>query len=351
MLEWLITKVARDDMSSCVTGFMKEYFRGYEELDLACSPLDKLDDGDKLSYLDLAHPGKLADIQRRGSTKTLVAENGDKKISDLPNEIIIKILSGLPAEQLGKVAQVNKQLKAVSEDVLQRRIVSEQPIGREAWEQSIGQIAEAPPLPEGIGDILTAPCPFWAPKQVWQTHRLVLLPKSVSEKSYSPELMNSLVKKPIKGCPTQVVYVHSSIADTHWKASSKEAYWALVTKDVLPGTRNKNLNEQQAIILLNGKGNYRLPKLAEVVTTAFLQRVREGECLFSSGKTREETTYTVCAEKAEGQSVIVGRYDKAGLRVLNDTPPQVDIGAAAVRRFTNVYQNKLENHLRPGLPA
>ena len=117
------------------------------------------------------------------------------------------------------------------------------------WERYYGAVGSVPSPPSGIDQILNRPCPFWRGKQVKETHLLALIPSHVGGKALTLDYLGELIKSPKgDGRKTQyrgdwyAKYVRPAIGHQ----SPDSSYWVLMTKDVLPWSRNKRYEGQCA---------------------------------------------------------------------------------------------------------
>ena len=98
-----------------------------------------------------------------------------------------------------------------------------------------------------------------------------------------------------------------------------------MTKDVLPGTRNKNYTDQQAIV--GQHPGYVVPKALEAAVCIFMQYVSSAKRLYGDNP----WTYTRCQEATQGYQIGVGGFSPGGLRV-NDEYIHEDVGVGALRK-------------------
>ena len=113
-----------------------------------------------------------------------------------------------------------------------------------------GDIGDEPPLPPNICGILASPCPFDPKKTVRETHMLVLVPARVNGVPLTLNLLDKLVQAPRGGGHKTLLNKNSyqGILDQYGDVPCRESHWVLMTRDVLPGTRNKSFKDQCAIL-------------------------------------------------------------------------------------------------------
>ena len=122
-------------------------------------------------------------------------------------------------------------------------------IDKSVWEQYFGAIGEEPRLPDGIEAILNSTCPFWDGLQVRDTHLLVLIPSHVGGQPLTLDCLMKLIQRPQgEGYGTKYRYYSDSVSSAIGSQASDRdrPYWVLMTKDVLPGSRNKSYQDQCA---------------------------------------------------------------------------------------------------------
>ena len=194
--------------------------------------------------------------------------------------------------------------------------IPEEAFGAKAWSQYFGEVGGEPSLPADINTTLNAACPFWRGKQVKDTHLLVLIPAKVNGKPYSLNLLSELIQHPKGGGhATQYRSYGSDIQKQFGTQSPGRSYWALMTRDVLEGSRNKTYANQKDLVSGYAKRTqlpYELPGALEAATAMLSHHVRSGERLYAVNP----RTYTRCRELEDGKyPVVVGGFSSGGLFV------------------------------------
>jgi|GEM_PF-6180243 len=184
--------------------------------------------------------------------------------------------------------------------------------GKAEWERYFGDIGIEPALPANITEILKSPCPYWPSKSIEDTHLLMLIPKTVNGKSFTLNSLRELIQRPQGGGQaTNYQNYYDVYPETKKELGGQgipASYWALITKDVIPNSRNKNYAEQQALI----KGPYAVPGALEISTGILMHHAKTGEKLYPE----HPNTYTRCQEKlSKGCRVVVGSFGSSGLCV------------------------------------
>ena len=207
-------------------------------------------------------------------------------------------------------------------------------IGQAVWNRYYGNVGKAPSLPAGIGQVLDSPCPFWDGQQIRDTHLLVLMPKRVSGQALTLNYLGELIKAPQGGG-------HATEYDFYWNKAREaigsqaagSSYWVLMTKDVLPESRNKSYQEQCALLADHAKRTglgYKVPGALEAAVVMLLHYVRSGECLYGD----DPLTYTCCREKVQGYQLVIGGFSSEGLRINDLNYDHKSLrGIAGLRKF------------------
>ena len=147
---------------------------------------------------------------------------------------------------------------------------------------------------------MDSPCPFWDGKQVKDTHLLVLIPSHVAGKPLTLDYLGKLIKSPKRKdhekkygddgdlAPLARTYIRSLGLDSSYISYIRSlgldsSYWVLMTRDVLPDSRNKSYLEQCALVkkhALRPGLAYEVPRALEVAVVTALYHVSSGKTLF-----------------------------------------------------------------------
>jgi hypothetical protein len=209
-------------------------------------------------------------------------------------------------------------------------------IGPKEWSQYFGEVGAAPPLPENIDEILSSRCPFWGGKLVKDTHLLVLVPATVDGIPFTLDLLGELIKSPKgSGSKTQYRYYDGGTVQKELGAKSPGgSYWVLMTRDILPDSRDKTYDAQKALVAAHASSlglPYEMPHTLSAATAILLHHARTGERLY----TDDPFTYTRCQEKVLGNKypVLVGGFGPASLDVCGSYVDDISRGVACCRKF------------------
>ena len=106
-----------------------------------------------------------------------------------------------------------------------------------------------------------------------------------------------------------MIMYETDIFEKYGAVPCQESHWVLMSRDVLPGTRDKSFSEQCAI--LARFENFRVPTLLEAAVCIFMEHVATGNRLYSDSP----WTYTRCVEKISDYQMCIGGFGVAGLNV------------------------------------
>lgn len=203
--------------------------------------------------------------------------------------------------------------------------------GESEWTTLCGRVDPAPSLPPDFSDLWNRPCPIYPGMKISETHMLVYIPATVDGKPFTLKKLGEIAKRFFPQNDKGFRSIWPGVVDELGDKSIKSR-WVLMTKDVLPGSRNKSYAEQQKIVARLAKKSlgYKVPDTLEAATCILAQ-------YFFDSKTRlfnnEPWTYTRCEEKIQGYQTVVGAFAPAGLDVCSSDFDYDHIGIAALRKF------------------
>jgi hypothetical protein len=212
------------------------------------------------------------------------------------------------------------------------RIISEnyKPIskfafGKRQWAKYFGDVGEEPPLPPNIEEILKAQCPIWPDKKVYETHLLTLIPKTVNGQPLTLKTLGELVQKPLQGPSSKFEALYLG---QYQDVPPKHSHWTLLSRDVIPDSRNKPYANQQKLV--QQYPGYEVPHILDTAVALFMEHTRSGVRLYSDAP----WTYTRCQEKYNNQwQLVVGGFAVGGLRVDYIYDDLEDGGVGVARKF------------------
>ena len=139
-------------------------------------------------------------------------------------------------------------------------------------------------------EILNGSCPFWPNKKVHETHVLCLIPQTVNGQPLNLKSLGELVQKPLQGHATKYRYFHIG---EYTDPSAPKTHWALMTRQVIDGSRNKNYEEEQVVLdSYSQKTNipYEIPTVLDASVCLFMEYVRSGTCYLN----KKGVDYIIC---------------------------------------------------------
>ncbi len=264
-------------------------------------------------------------------------------IHSLPDELILEVFSHLNLATLGTICCVSKEWKRLANEPILWKIAIYREIafGNDKWAQCFGKdvvkdedsTEEFSSLPSNdfIADCKKFKSIF-PEKNAKDSLMLVRLPKTLNG-GLTLKSLGELAKKYFSDSDTGYRVIRSDIVDELADKSIDKSHWVLMTKDVLPGSRNKSYDEQQKIVAdLAEKSliSYEVPETLESAACILSQYFDSNIRLFSDNP----WTYTRCKDKVQGfEMVIVGGLSPAGLVVGKDFCNFDFFGVAALRKF------------------
>lgn len=203
--------------------------------------------------------------------------------------------------------------------------------GAADWNTYFGDVGENPPLPNNIQEILQSPCPFWPDKKVEETHFLCLIPKTVNGIPLTLNSLEDFVKSPLQGIPTGYRTYASRVQTEHGSEPLEKSYWVLMTKDVLPNSRNKPYDVQRTLVESNS--NYQMPHAIEAAVVILMHTYKSGTYIYT--RSEPKWTSTRCQEKVDsGQfPVIVGGLLADGIIINGNDFDHDNFGVGGSRQF------------------
>ena len=256
------------------------------------------------------------------------------QLSEKSEPLAARLLSKVDSKDLK--GSIVESIKAVEKTLRNNgRLIPPGTFGKAEWEAHFQvTIEKVPPLPPGINKILEEKDP-WDSGQVKDNFTLFLVPeKVIVEKDGKKEIvkltmksMEGLAKRATNG---QIKFWTLFRTDMYFKGQTIEkSRWVLMRKDVIPGSRNKSLDDQ--IKLLQGT-NYDVPMVLDAIVLILTTYISTGKVLYDG------SNFTRCQEYTKNN---FGEYVQS--HVGGFMPPQLAIdfgkddremyGMGAVRDF------------------
>jgi len=270
-----------------------------------------------------------------------VNETKQDPIERLPNELVLKVFSHLNLATLGTICCVSKAWKRLANEPIlwKSAIYREIAFGNDQWAQCFGTDVvknednreEFSSLPS---DDFIADCKkfksIFPERNAKDRLMLVRLPKTLNG-GLTLKSLGELAKKDFSATDTGYRFISPSIIQEQGDKSIDKSQWVLMTKDILPGSRDKSYVEQQKIVAeLAEKSliSYEVPETLESAACILSQYFGSNIRLFSDNP----CTYTRCKDKVQCFQTIVGGFAPTGLRVFVNCDYDF-IGVAALRKF------------------
>ncbi|MBF8263707.1 MAG: hypothetical protein HW387_1372 [Parachlamydiales bacterium] len=256
------------------------------------------------------------------------------------------------AEKIGRLTHLNFGVA---------RIVAEYVANDEwatNWHTALNRLnslpEKIPPLPANIFQILNSRCPIYGDLvkaegkrfrtfvQVKDTHFLALILEGFGNLNRLERdilIPYGRQKYPGGENPLQFRCFWETARQEHANVPFPDTHWVLMTKDVLPGSRNKPWNEQLALVnALRQKDfvDYEIPTLQQGVAAITTDMVATGERRYPVGDKLKGLvyTYTRVQETTHDWHLIVGGFAPSGVRVnFSCDYGSGSIGVAALRKF------------------
>ncbi|MHA7878034.1 MAG: hypothetical protein ACX93T_03915 [Bacteroidota bacterium] len=243
-------------------------------------------------------------------------------------------------QQLVVAQQRTRELEAQNEmqaKVMMRWSVFQKAFGKASWSQHFGDVGVEPLLPDDIDKIWNSNCPFWPGKKVGDTHLLVLIPATVNGSPFTLNLLEELVSSPhitTRSYATRYRLYNHKVQKAYGDSAPGRSYWILMTKEILPSSRDKDYVAQQRLVAdcaREHKLGYTLPGVLEATTAVLTHYVRSGKQLYPN----DPSTYTRCSEQIDGPyPVAIGGFSDEGLHIHHTYHTLMHgFGASCLRKF------------------
>ncbi len=225
--------------------------------------------------------------------------------------------------------------------------------GQEAWDD-LGYLVsngeeppllkkiKVPPLPEIIDgmpllEYMKAPDPYFKDGRLRMvSQRFFYVPAGIyaSGPLDEPNNLEKLVQHRTEGKPdisTGFACFNPVVLAAHGGTRVAEGYWALMTVDVIDGSREESPAVQEALI--RAQPGYEMTELTPASICIFMERIRTGKCIFG----QNPWIFTLLKEQVEYNGrmypVVVGGSGPAGPGVSSYHFDYVEDGASGLRKF------------------
>ena len=263
-------------------------------------------------------------------------------IEIFPDELILEVFSYLNLATLGTICCTSKQWKRLANEPFLWKIAIYREIafGNDKWAQFFGADVvknednreEISSLPS---DDFIADCKkfksIFPERNAKNRLMLVRLPKTLNG-GITLKSLGELAKKYFSASDLGYRFIWSAIIQEHGDKSIDKSQWVLMTKDVLPESRNKSYCEQQKIVANLAEKflvSYEVPEILTSAACILSQYFGSNTRIFSDNP----WTYTHCKEVVQGYQTFVGGFTPAGLYINYNYSVNVLIGVAVMRKF------------------
>jgi hypothetical protein len=253
----------------------------------------------------------------------------------MPENVIsrIKALHNSPNKNqlFAKAADVAEQLKQVDlAKSLRAEISFIRPMTPQMWANP--DLSMFPPMPKEMQDFLEGPCPIWPGKKASETHIAFPLFPEINVKpaiegvsSSEPRTLDSLDRLDKASDGTGYQFFWNQIPKN--TPADKEFRWAVMTNDVLPGSRNQTYDTQKKLVA-SLKG-YEVPKVLDAATAILYANQYSKKRFFSDNP----WTFTRCMENIQGYQLVVGGFIPGCLYFNYNNFDDDSIGVGGLRKF------------------
>jgi hypothetical protein len=206
-----------------------------------------------------------------------------------------------------------------------------------------------PPLPRNIHAIVNGKCPIYDTQikpdgtyyRVRDTHFLQLLCQEDGNlHQFEQNVLKPYGEKhyPKGRNPFRLLYLWLDVYQEYGEIPYESTHWELMTKDVLPESRDTSCKQQDALIaFLRNKAlvNYEFPSVKNVPRALFLHKVATGESLYRTADAQNghRYTYTSVQESSQDWRLVVGGFSPIGLSSGTHFFCGDSVGVAALRKF------------------
>jgi hypothetical protein len=179
--------------------------------------------------------------------------------------------------------------------------------GAAEWNKYFGDVGAEPPIPDDIVQRLP---------ELSLNNVLVLVPAAVNGQPLTLRTLGELVQNPKNGGhKTNNVFYLGKYVD-----KPAESHWALLTRTVIEGSRNKYCQEAPPIVAAyrqKTKMAYTIPNVLDAAVCNMMEYVRSGTWLYGSNPYGDNPlTFTWCQEKWDDSNyLVVGGGSSLGIYV------------------------------------
>ena len=207
-------------------------------------------------------------------------------------------------------------------------------IGNSDWLLNFG-LAYNTHLPEGIIETLRQECPVNRGRKIGETHILALVPSTAKEQNLTLNSLGKMVQDlgHFPSSTNAYHYMSPEVTRIYENTPPASPHWVLMTKGLLPNSRNKNYVEQEALVKAIAEQSrlpYEVPHLLDSAVCLFMHYLTKKVKLFDTNP----ISYTKCQESVSSNSIAIGNFCRDGLNIRTAPLDDYEIyGMAAMVRY------------------
>ena len=192
-------------------------------------------------------------------------------------------------------------------------------------------IKNLPAYPIKLQEFLSGACSVWEGRTAAETHIVVPLFKYIAidvngSTVLALRTLKTLGKLDKSSGGPGYDYVWSMVFKNRQIRTAEEFHYGVLTKDVLPGTRNEPYSSQKQLVESKG---YVVPPALDAATALLW----ENRCTGNRWLNDDPKTFTVCQEKIENVHLVVGNFASKGLSVGSRFSNSQQFGMAGFKIF------------------
>ena len=218
-----------------------------------------------------------------------------------------------------------------------------------AWHESLEKIGKLPPfippLTIDILQILESPCsegicaqkkPDGTSYTLGEKCILLLLPEELGSNGEFRTLALAHGAAHHVAQPT-LFHCQYALKEFFQDTPTIPTRWVIVTKDILPATRDRSYETQEGLVHALNEGNpstlatsinWSVPELSQMIKAIFLTKIGTATTLYGSG----DTTYTRTINEAMNHRLAIGGWTSKGLKIIGN-PNCTALGMGAMGTF------------------
>lgn len=286
-----------------------------------------------------------------GVPQKFVSPLSEAPAQEMPRDVLVHVVGkSLSLSGFAALAQVCTVWRAMIQPNIEKKCLEEVSFGKDKWLNipGVSSVSEEPALTEEqekwVIAKLKGNCRFFNEKdsiqphrfendkikKTWQTQKLIFFPEKINGDPRTINSQNRLfhfIKEVNDG--TAFEHIVGSEADVFRNQPAPKSYWALVTLDVVPGSRG--ISHAQKELLLTRK-ECRAPTPNEATTSNLIMNLgpsKEKKGYFF-GREGTYRTYTATTELYNSYRLVVGAAAPSGPNANSLYDGNVSVGVAAV---------------------